>query len=378
MSRKVNNNKTAMVHIEEIENKGGIRFKINFCINGKRIRETLSEIPLVKKGTREYKEARMLAESAAAQRMEELREGTYVGVMTKSSILLKDWVSRCADNADNRATVGGSRNTWARMLRHTILLLETYQPNTRIVNVDRAYVRGFINFLQKDYSPSNGKVHYSAKTADKYYGCLRFVLNEAKREEIISVNPCELISSSDKIKVPESNRSYLTAEELKRLIAAPTNSLETKRVFLYMCFTGLRISDVKQLMWEHFECNGEEWRMLKVTQKTKKAAYLPVSKIARQYLPEKEESGMVFKNLPCEATMNRALKILAKHAGIKKTVTLHTARHTFATMLLTEGADIYTVSELLTHSNLNTTRIYGKIVESKKRAAVDLLNNALE
>lgn len=377
MSRVVNNNKTAMVHIEEIDNKGGVRFKINYCVNGERVRESLREIPLVKKGTRQYKEARLLADRIAAQRMEELREGTYGGKMAKSAILLKDWISQCAKNADNRATVGGSRNTWARMLRHTIILSQAYKKDTKLVEIDKTYVRGFINFLQKEYSPGRGKDHYSAKTADKYYGCLRFVLNEAKREEIISVNPCELISSNDKIKVPESNRSYLTIEELKKIISASTKSAETKRVFLFMCFTGLRISDVKQLMWEHFECDGEEWQMLKVTQKTKKAAYLPVSKIARTYLPEKEETGMVFKNLPCEATMNRALKIMAKHAGIKKVVTLHTARHTFATMLLTEGADIYTVSELLTHSNLNTTRIYGKIVGSKKRAAVELLNDAL-
>ena len=111
MSRKVNNSKTAMVHIEEINNKGGVRFRITFSLNGKRIRETLSEIPFVKKGTREYKEARMLVDSIAAQRMEELRAGTYEGLKVKSAILLKDWIAHCADKAEKHAIAGGSRNT---------------------------------------------------------------------------------------------------------------------------------------------------------------------------------------------------------------------------------------------------------------------------
>ena len=73
--------------------------------------------------------------------------------------------------------------------------------------------------------------------------------------------------------------------------------------------------------------------------------------------------------------MNRTLKSWAKRAGITKAVTLHTARHTYATMLLTKGADLYTVSKLLGHSEVATTQIYAKIVDSKKAEAVNLLNN---
>lgn len=376
MSRKVNNNKTAMVHIEEINNKGGVRFRITFSLNGKRIRETLSEIPFVKKGTREYKEARMLVDSIAAQRMEELRTGTYEGLKVKSAILLKDWIAHCADKAEKHAIAGGSRNTWARMLRYTSVLTQGYKPDMRLVEVDKAYVRGFINYLINDYCPGKGKEHYAPKTADKYYGCLRFVLNEAKREEIITVNPCELISSNDKIKVPEGEKCYITIEELKKVIAAPSRS-RAKNIFLFMCFSGLRFSDVEQLRWENIETEGEEWRIVKVTQKTKKVTYLPLSEMAKKYMPEKKESGLVF-NIPANGSMNKALKTLTKNAGIKTELVTKAGRHTFATTLLTQGADIYTVSELLGHSNLNTTRIYAKIVGEKKRKAVDLLNNILD
>lgn len=68
----------------------------------------------------------------------------------------------------------------------------------------------------------------------------------------------------------------------------------------------------------------------------------------------------------------------AKEAGIQKHVTFHTARHTFATMELTMGADLYTTSKLLGHTEVRTTQIYAKIVNSKKEEAVSLLDSAFE
>ena len=66
---------------------------------------------------------------------------------------------------------------------------------------------------------------------------------------------------------------------------------------------------------------------------------------------------------------------MGKAAGINKKVTFHTARHTFATMMLTLGADLYTTSKLLGHSDIKTTQIYAKIVDEKKREAVNLVND---
>ena len=64
----------------------------------------------------------------------------------------------------------------------------------------------------------------------------------------------------------------------------------------------------------------------------------------------------------------------AKAAGIKKNISFHTARHTFATMMLTLGADIYTTSKLLGHSRISTTEIYAKIVDKKKDEAMGLID----
>ena len=82
----------------------------------------------------------------------------------------------------------------------------------------------------------------------------------------------------------------------------------------------------------------------------------------------------MFYKLPDQVTnVDVRLKTLVKNAGITKHVTFHVARCTFATLTLSYGADLYTVSKLLGHSNVRTTQIYAKIVDENKRKAVNLM-----
>ena len=93
-------------------------------------------------------------------------------------------------------------------------------------------------------------------------------------------------------------------------------------------------------------------------------------------MPEKGEAkddDKIFV-LPASVNLSVGLDNWAKKAGIKKHVTFHTARHTFATMMLTLGADLYTTSKLLGHANVATTQIYAKIVDKKKIEAVNLVD----
>lgn len=73
-------------------------------------------------------------------------------------------------------------------------------------------------------------------------------------------------------------------------------------------------------------------------------------------------------------TARQRLKVWIEAIGLKKHVTFHVARHTFATLMLTLGADLYTTSKLLGHSKVTTTQIYAKIVDAKKVEAVNLVN----
>ena len=113
-------------------------------------------------------------------------------------------------------------------------------------------------------------------------------------------------------------------------------------------------------------------------QKTQEPLYIPLSQQALAYLPARGDAAgdaLVFADLKSNVPINAHIHAMAAAAGINKHVTFHTARHTFATLLLTEGADIYTTSKLLGHADIATTQIYAKIVDAKKQEAVGLLDN---
>lgn len=75
---------------------------------------------------------------------------------------------------------------------------------------------------------------------------------------------------------------------------------------------------------------------------------------------------------------NAFLKRWAKHVGINKNITFHCSRHSFATLAINSGVDLYVVSKLLGHTNIQTTQVYAKIVDESKNKAIDLLPDFLD
>ena len=203
------------------------------------------------------------------------------------------------------------------------------------------------------------------------------------REDLIRDNPFNKIDKRDKIKEPESKREYLTIDEMKRMMKTPFPNKrlkDIKNVYLFSCFCGLRISDIIGLKWKNVYIDNGQYRLEVVMQKTKEPIYLPLSPEALKWMPERGEKtaeDRVF-DLPSPTYINVILKPWAKAAGIDKHFTFHTARHTFATMMLTLGADLYTTSKLLGHSDVQVTQVYAKIVNRKKDEAVNLVNGLFD
>lgn len=115
-----------------------------------------------------------------------------------------------------------------------------------------------------------------------------------------------------------------------------------KQAFLFSCYCALRISDVVGLTWGDIHKDGEQWRVFTVMEKTNDPIYLPLSKQAMKWLPERgdaKDEDKVF-DLPSESRICIILDKWAKAAGINKHVTYHVSRHTFATMMLTLDVDI--------------------------------------
>lgn len=244
-------------------------------------------------------------------------------------------------------------------------------------DIDKDYIQGFIRFLPSYISPTKHKP-LKRVTQHNYCVCLTCALNAAVRADIIDGNPFDKIAKVDRISAPESQRCYLTIDEVKRLIHTPCKSDAVKRAFLFSCCCGLRISDVEALTWGMVTKDGEQWRIALTMKKTKDPLYLPLNRQALQWMPDRggaKPTDKVFAALPHKNYINRLLPQWAADAGITKHVSFHVARHTFATMMLTLGTDLYTTSKLLGHKEVTTTEIYAKIVSKKKDDAVNKVDN---
>ena len=261
-------------------------------------------------------------------------------------------------------------------------LISTYigKNKIRMGDIDKNFCVAFIRWLQSEYKTTWGNP-LSPKSMSDYVGYFSTALNAAVRADIIPENPFMSLTPTERIKVPESKREFLTVDEIKTLIVTECPREDVKRAYLFACYCGLRLSDIYALRWHDLSKDGEQWRASVVMKKTTTPIFLPLSSQAMKWLPERGDApddGKVFDGLIAEPNINKVLAKWVKAAGITKKITYHTSRHSFATMMLTLGADLYTTSKLLGHSNVKTTQIYAKIVDSKKVEAVNLVDNVFD
>lgn len=254
----------------------------------------------------------------------------------------------------------GKETSTGRLYISTKKYIKGYR-DIQLCNIDKTYLEGFANFLR-------GK-EIKESTVKEYYTKLVCVLNEAVREGLIDSNPAMRVSNDIKPKAQEAERCYLNVDEVEMLIKTPCKNEEVKRAFLFSCFTGLRFSDLIALKYSEIHENKIFFKQ----QKTQRQNIVPLSDEALKYLPNGSGENFAF-NLPTNQTVNVTVHKWSKSAGINKDVTFHTARHTNATLLLTAGVDLYTVSKLLGHTDIKTTEIYAKVIDSKKSEAVGKLD----
>ena len=135
----------------------------------------------------------------------------------------------------------------------------------------------------------------------------------------------------------------------------------------------MRWSDVQKMTWSEVQFSNEIGHYIRFRQKkTKGAETQPISEQAFELLGERTiPDERVFVGLKYSAWHNLKLQQWVMKAGISKTITFHCARHTYATLQLTLGTDIYTVSKLLGHKDLKTTQIYAKIIDERKKEAAN-------
>lgn len=313
------------------------------------------------------------ANAIKAQRIIELtNDEAGIKNTNRAKMLLSDWMKHIQELKANKS--GGLQN----QIAFTTYLLQQYGGDkVRLCDVDKSFCEGFLNFITNEYVSDRVNKPLSKFTARNYYRSLSCALNVAVRSGIIQKNPLRLVEKDYKPQPPESQRVYLTIDEVKRLIETECKKPIYKKAFLFSCFCGLRVSDVARLKWSDINTQNGQMKADIRQKKTDEPLYLPLSENAVKWLPERTDGGEgepIFKSVSV-AHASTIVKDWARAAGITKNVTFHTARHTFATMLLTKGGDLFTVSKLLGHRDISTTQIYAKIVDQKKTDTVNLLND---
>lgn len=235
--------------------------------------------------------------------------------------------------------------------------------------LDKKWVEDFRDYLVSKVSNNSGYVYFSKVIAS---------LNLAVKDRILLTNPTDEIEKIDNKK--DSVRfSYLSIEEIQTLIKIKCKNEDIKKAFIFSCFTGLRISDLKNLTWDQIIQKNGKYEIEYQQKKTGTHESLPLSDVAEKILLSKSKNIINFSNekifkIPTPRWANEILDHWGKAAGINKKIRFHTARRTFAMMQMNlKGVKEKTVQKLMGHKNFSTTEIYAKILDKTKRDAVDLM-----
>ena len=228
------------------------------------------------------------------------------------------------------------------------------------------------------YSNSTNTIHTNLKA-------IRRIFNQAVAEDLVSFEKNPFLRY--KLKWENPVKSFLTEEELALVDNFPidpvTKKFHHRNMYIFAAYSGgLRVSDVLQLKWEHFD--GE--RIILKTQKTGSVISIKIPTRALEILnyyktPESQPSDFIFPVLKndldysdptilrntlsaANAYINKHLGEIKTSLGLNKPLNFHTSRHTFATRALKKGMRIEYVSKLMGHTSIKTTQVYAKIVNA--------------
>jgi len=252
-------------------------------------------------------------------------------------------------------------------LSHSVAYLRKHFGELQIGQLHEQAVEGFRHFLLTETT-------LSKTTASGYFSMLKTIMRRAVRDRVVPHNAAGAIRG---IAVPDSDKPLLSTEELQRLArTSPGGELgtEIKRAFMLSCYCGLRISDLKSLLWSEIDRETHEIR--KRQKKTSNLVTIPLNESGWALIDDKQlhrRDEKVFPLLETKANLNDYLVRWSTTAGLDRRLGFHDGRRYFASAALAAGADVVTVSRLLGHRKLNQVQAYARTTDALKRQAVDNL-----
>ena len=310
---------------------------------------------------------RMLYENIAAIEQTEL--GLWQQGKSISLDLLKNSIDKPLSNGRSFLTffkeeIANSSLKESTRQNHlsTLELLQEFKKEVLFTDLTFEFVSSFDNYLQ-----SKG---YHLNTIAKHMKHLKRYINVAINKEYMDIQ--KYAFRKYKIKSIEGSHTHLAPEELHKfenlqLTGRYTRLQKTKDAFLFCCYAGLRYSDFTNLTSANIvEFHQETWiiyKSVKTGMEVRLPLYLLFEGKGIQILRRYKDDFNSFFKLKDNSNINKELNILAGLAKIDKRVSFHTARHTNATLLLYNGANITTVQKLLGHKSVKTTQVYANIMD---------------
>jgi len=236
---------------------------------------------------------------------------------------------------------------------------------------EKSYISIAKDFLASDKTPREFLLSYTNKsksTMRSVYFALKFfyenVLN-AKFEE-------KLPLARKSMKLP----LVLSKEEINKMIEV-TSNLKHRLVIMFLYYAGLRLDEARNIKWEDIDFDREIIHLKTAKGDKERVVFLHKKLIDMLKMYGAYGEGPVFvsqrEGKYNKRTIQQIIKFSSKKAGIKKNVTPHTLRHSFATHLLESGADIRYIQQLLGHKDLKTTQIYTHVANKDIKKLANLL-----
>jgi len=295
----------------------------------------------------------------------------YLGKENKSKESFMDFFRQVM--AKVRQEVGIER-TYASYQKYNVMLKHftdflherLHRDDITFKDVNLKTISDFADYLLTD----GGCAH---NTAMKMMGNFKTI--KAHRLGLLEQNPFV----NFKIRFKKVDRGFLTDEEIEMLIQKEFNVPRlalVRDIFIFSCFTGLAYIDVSHLTERNIvTLDGREWTMTR-KQKTdvlSNILLLDIPKLIIEKYKGQDPKGRLLPILSNQK-MNAYLKEIADLCGIQKRLTYHLTRHSFATMILSKGVPVESVSKMLGHTNIRTAQIYARI--TNKKIEGDMLNVA--
>lgn len=238
------------------------------------------------------------------------------------------------------------------------------------ININQAFELIFIQFLFNNFKSSICKpykpiISFSFNIELRH---LKAAFSMAVKWGFIQKNPVKVVKQ---LKLNSRLPTYLEFHEIENFLNMIDN-IEYKRYFQFLLYTGCRRKEALDLNWDDVALKKRQ--IIAHAEKTKRSRMIPINDKLYDILCSIKGKGNNNKLFGFQGdTVTRAFQKYIKKSGIKKKLTLHSLRHTFASHLVMNGVDLYTIQKLLGHSNISVTSIYSHLAPDYLKLSVQKL-----